>query len=482
MQQSEIDNLVSEALKKASSKYINKQFNESEELYRQILRVDIDNQEAMEMLSLTLSQNFKHDEAKQIGEKALSRDPSNYKVYNNLALINGTAGDHDEAVRLFKIAIKLNPSEAFLYTNLAIEIKKQGNEELALSMMADTAKRYSNSHHVWFNYGALAQEFGMYSLAKELYEKALYISPEMSVCHYNLSAVHFLLREYTEGWAEYEWRWKQFENLWKIRARIGLPYWSGESLAGKTILLYGEQGVGDTIMFARFVKDVKNLGAKTILLIVPTLYDLFRSCSGVDELVTVFHTYADYQCSLMSIPGILGMEYSDISCPHRYLSPTGLGDGDWDDYQGLKIGICWAGNPQHPNDRNRSIPLHHFESLSGFNLFSLQKDRRPHVYPDIGVVDYCANTNLQFVDMSEYMTDFNKTAKILDRLDVVVTADTALAHLSGALGKRTYVMLPKGPDWRWGLNDSTTNWYDDMTLCRQTTKGDWGGVFSELKV
>ncbi len=473
----EIDNLIAEALEKGALSYHQKKYQFAESLYKQILSIDPANMEAVEMLSLVLSKMKKHDEAKDIAIKLLNRNKDNYRLYNNLGLIYSDASENESAIQMFNMAIQLKPDEAYLHTNLAIEIKKC-DPRRAMSLMEITANRFSDSHHIWFNYGAMAQEFGMFDLAKYTYFKALAIDPEMAICHYNLSAVYFLTGDYKSGWREYEWRWKQFSHMSNIRDKIGLPYWSGESLEGKSIVLYGEQGAGDTIMFARFAKDVKALGARVVMLVIPELYDLFNSCSGVDELTTVFHGNADYQCSLLSVPGILGLGYEDIAWS-RYLAPFDLQDGTWD-YSGLKVGVCWAGNPMHPNDRNRSFHLRRMEPLSKFNLFSIQKDRRPHVYPDHGVVDYCEGADFNLVDMAEYMTDFNKTAKIIDGLDAVVTADTSLAHLAGALGKKTFMVLPHNPDWRWGLRGESTNWYPSMKIYRQEVAGDWGDVFNRI--
>lgn len=491
----EIEELISLGLERAYKEYAGGRFGPAVDFYMQLLRVDPDNSEAVEMGSLSLSQTGEHEKAVRLAEKAVLNDPDNFKLYNNLGLVYGRAGLREAAVKALRKAVRLNPSEAFLHTNLAIELKKTSYEE-CVAEMKKTAEDHPENEHVWFNWGAIVHEQGHYDEAAGLYQRALAVNPGMAVCHYNLSSVYFLQGDYERAWPEYEWRWVHFANFDRIRSRFRAPFWDGESLVGKTIVLYGEQGAGDTIMAARFVSDVKSLGAARVVLLVPPHLRALMASSGADEVLTKWDAPLDYHCSLLSVPGILKLGYKDVGRGTRYLDPVGSSDFDWSPYDGMtKIGLCWAGNPRHPNDHNRSIPLKEFAAIDlrkrmnnfrnsdrRFALFSLQKDRRPHVHPNMGAVDYCRGADEvgPMVDLSDRMKDFNETAKMIDGLDLVITADTSVAHLAGALGKKCLVLLPFNPDWRWGLGSEKTNWYPSVTLCRQTWK-DWYGAFSRVK-
>lgn len=442
----------------------------AEEMYRQILRVDPSNQRALKMGSLALSQTGKGSEAKEWAVRALAADPDNYQLYNNLGLIHGHLDEHEESLRCFETAIKMNGSEAFLYSNLAIQLKNKGDFEKSISVLDKALQLFPASEHLFFNYGAVVHEMAQYEQAIELYKKAIAINPELAVVHYNLSACYFLLGQWDLAWPEYEWRWKQFAQFAKVRNRFEQPYWQGEDLKGKTILLYTEQGVGDTLMTCRFVSSVKSRGGRVVLEVIAPLLDLMKSCEGADEVTSAYDGSLDYHCSLLSVPGILGIRPDTIPTQPKYLKSSLLDSPAWDLYVGLRVGICWAGNPQHPNDRHRSIPLRFFEKLAqnpDITLFGLQQDKRPHVYTGGSTIDFTEGAErVKFIDMAEFMTDFNRSAKIVENMDAVVTADTALAHLAGALGIFTCLLLPRLPDWRWGIDGENTPWYTNMRVYR----------------
>lgn len=470
----ETEELVLEALKKAHDYYSSGDYENSEELYRQILRVDPDNQEALEMGSLAISQNGKHYEAKDWTVRALVHDYKNYRLYNNLGLLHGALNEHEKAIRCFEEAIELNSDEPFLHTNLAIELKKAGDHERMFSVL-DRAIEKHNSEHVFFNYGAIVHEFGEIERATQFYKKALEIKYDFPVCHYNLSACYFLLGDYKNGWKEYEWRWKHFHTFAKLKDRFKEPYWQGEDLRGKTIVLYNEQGVGDTIMMSRFIPLIKNMGAKVVLECIAPLQELMKSCDGIDVLCERYSGPLDYHCSLMTIPSMF-----DIVPPANLRSNL-LRSSAWETYSRPRIGICWTGNPMHPNDRNRSCRLADFAGI-GSPLFSFQYDTRPHQYPDIGVVDYTkGGEELKVIDLKEHMKDFNCTAKLVEEMDVVVTVDSVIAHLAGIAGVPTFLLLPFVPDWRWGIQGEKTKWYPNFTIVRQRNHGRWDTVFEDVR-
>jgi hypothetical protein len=239
-----------------------------------------------------------------------------------------------------------------------------------------------------------------------------------------------------------------------------------------------EQGSGDAIMMCRYVKELQSMGAEVVMEIPAPLVSLMK-CLGV-EVCETYMGKADYHCSMLSIPGVLGISYDSIKATSglfdKALYPS---TPDWNKYTGMRVGICWAGSPQHPNDRNRSVMLRHFKHLGG-TLFGLQKDVRPHAYTDGAIINYMDGAEgIKFIDLSEHMGDFQKTLNLITNMDVIITVDTALAHLAGSIYKPTFLLLPNLPDWRWRLEGDRTKWYPSMKLYRN--KSGWEEVFDRVE-
>lgn len=452
-------NIIKIALKKALESFKSGQYAYAEEIYRQILRIS-EEREAYHIGSLVLTKTGKTDEGLSWALKAL-RMEEDYEIHNNVGLIYGLLNS-EKAIYHFEKAISLNPKETFLHVNLALEYKKRKDYKKAFYILESIEK----NEHVYFNYGSILHEMKRLEKAIECYEKSIAFR-EMSITHYNLSACYFLLSDYDKGWKEYEWRWLQFDKFAKIRQRFKEPYWNGEDLTNKTIVLYCEQGIGDIVMFYRFIKHLKG---RVVLECPSSLHSLFDM-----EVCEKYEGKLDYHCSIMSLPGIL--KCSIESDPYLTSNDIEIESN----VSEKKIGLCWTGNPNHPNDKKRSCLLSNFVPLGKFGkLFSFQKDIRPHAYNDGSVVNYLDTTDIRLVDLSHYMTDFNKTAKMLEQMDLVVTVDTSVAHLSGALGKKTFLLLPWLPDWRWGIDGEKTPWYSSVTLFRQEREGDWKPTFEKM--
>jgi hypothetical protein len=292
--------------------------------------------------------------------------------------------------------------------------------------------------------------------------------------------------------------------------------WDGKAdLNGKRVLIYGEQGLGDIIQFVRFTKFLKEKGAHVIVHCPTNLDAIIRRVEGVDETTNkdiynktdeVFPEY-DYQFSMMSFPYLLNL---DTISGKPYVKPatTAFKDYMQKEYgKTLNVGIVWAGNPAHPHDQRRSIPLENFRLLHdtpGVKLFSLQIESSKRQYgvtyrnlesvakpddtcinkfiPQHGIVDYSENCeDMKIVDLTKMIQSFDDTATILAGLDLVVCCDTATAHLAGAMGVPVWVAIPYNPDWRWELKGDTTYWYDSMKLYRQPERDDWKSVFERMQ-
>jgi hypothetical protein len=465
MKEEEIKEIVYQALDKAYQYFSQNDFPNAEELYRQILRVDPTNIIALQMIILALCKNKNFEDAKLFITKAINLHPNDYQIYNNAGLTYGTLEDHQLAIGYFEKAISLNP-EPFLYTNLALEYKKMGDINKCYHVFQGLLDKNINSEHVYFNYGSFVHGLGDLDHAIKLYSKAIEINSAFAAAHYNLAICYLLSGKYLEGWKEYEWRWEQFAHFAGVRKRFTQPYWDGRHC--DKLLLYTEQGVGDTLMFARYIPLVKERVGEVIFECVPELTPILRDFVTIEESPKEF----DAHCSLLSLPGVFGTTLENIPEPLSYTSQS-----RWDQFKDyFKIGICWSGSPNHPNDKNRSIPLKLFRpihDLPGVKLFSLQKH---NVVRNDGT-DLCLGTEgMKIVDLSENMTDWGVTAFIVENMDLIITADTAIAHLSASMGKPTRILLPTHSDWRWLLKGNTTPWYPSATLYR--SEGNWEEIIA----
>jgi hypothetical protein len=305
--------------------------------------------------------------------------------------------------------------------------------------------------------------------------------------------------KFKEGWERYEARWESFPQFKKIKERFDpTKEWVGQDLLGKKILIYVEQGAGDSIQFLRLCKNLKEQGAIVLFEEVSLLTSLMKTCPYIDEIIEVGKTLPehDYHQSVMSLPLYLNLGdpvKSLVNADNKYLfvnrndisNPGLLEDHSWEGYKdNFKIGICWAGNPVHKNDMIRSTWLKHFREISkipNVKLFSIQQDTRRRFWPSSGEVDLCEGADgLMVVDMAPYLRDFNCTASIIERMDLVITVDTSVAHLTGALGKPVWNLLSWHSDWRWRYDTDTTPWYPSMKLFRQKAIGDWEELFCRL--
>jgi hypothetical protein len=314
--------------------------------------------------------------------------------------------------------------------------------------------------------------------------RALQLKPDFAEAHKSLGMIWNLRGQFEQGWPEYEWRWKCKEFTPHIFPQ---PVWTGESLAGKAILLHAEQGFGDTIQFIRFASILKRQGATVILGCPNQLLQLLQGFPGVDLLIgenDVLPAF-DVHAPLLSLPGILKTTIETIpaSIPYFLAKPALL--EQWRDrlnkFEGFKIGISWQGNPFFRDDRLRSIPLRcfaHLAEIPGVHLIGLQRGfgiEQVEELRDLFPVADLGN------ELDRESGPFMDTAAVMKNLDLVITADTAVAHLAGALGVPTWVALSIAPNWRWMLGRSDSPWYPTLRLFRQKELGNWPAVFEEMK-
>ena len=399
-----------------------------------------------------------------------------------------------EALTSFERALALRADYADAEGNRGTTLHELGEWEEALASYAGALALRPADPLVLVNRGTTLQALRRHDEAIASYREALAIDPGYADAHWNLALYRLLHGNYAQGWAGYEWRLKRREKrsaqTTPPRHYTG-PRWRGDTaLQGRTILLHCEQGYGDAIQFCRYVRQVSDLGAHIILEAPRALLALLRSLEGSTqrgqgvqgvqwvESGTALPPY-DCHCPLMSLPLAFKTEINTIPAPRRYLQSNPATLNAWRERlgiaSGLHIGLVWSGSMHHQNDHQRSIALAELLAglPAGFQYVSLQKELHAadvatlHAHPEL----------LHFGDA---LADFADTAALCDLMDVVISVDTSVAHLAGALGRPVWVLLAEPPEWRWLLERQDSPWYPSARLFRQPQRGDWQGVLAEV--
>jgi hypothetical protein len=303
--------------------------------------------------------------------------------------------------------------------------------------------------------------------------------PDNAEAHWHLAGALLRRCDFDEGWREFEWRWRLRHSA--PRRSFTQPEWDGGDLQGRTILLYCEQGFGDVIQFIRYVPLVAKLGAPVIVPAPSQLARLLQSVPGARIVTNDPLPPFDLQLPLLSLPRVFNTGLQTIPAAIPYLHPDPLLVDQWKlktscPGNGMKVGLAWAGRATHPNDRNRSISLQRLSPLTEINgpvFFSLHKGE-----PAAQATNPPAGMKL--IDLMADVHDFADTAALIANLDLVITVDTAVAHLAGAMGKAVWVLLPFPSDWRWLLNRDDSPWYPTMRLFRQAQPGDWAAPILQI--
>lgn len=451
--------------------------------YRRAIEVDPNFAVAHNNLGKALLDKGQVDEAAAWIDRALRLQPDFVEAHNILGSILLERGDFDGAAASFRRVLELNPRHAAAHSNRGkiCAMRDQLDDaaaalELALQLQPDFAEAFSNL-------GLVRQEQGRVAEAIRTLEHAVQLKPSHAEAHKNLGIALLLAGELERGWAEYEWRQQADRNS---VAQFPQPLWDGGPLAGRTILLHTEQGFGDTLQFIRYAPLVRQHGGRVIVSCQPRLLPLLARCRGIDQLVAQGQPLPafDLHAPLMSLPRIFGTTLQTIPAevPYVWADPQRIEHWQrvFQAQAGCKIGIAWQGNPAYRRDRHRSIALAHFAPLAalpGVRLISLQKG--PAAQPATA-----AGHPFPVMELGEHFDEaagaFQDTAAVMQSLDLVITSDTVIAHLAGALGVRVWVAIPYAPDWRWLLEREDSPWYPSMRLFRQTERRTWPEVFERM--
>lgn len=376
----------------------------------------------------------------------------------------------------------MKPTNSDFYLNLGNALYQNKNSEQALKELANALQQNPKDHRIFINMSAASKSLGDFEASVDYIDKAISLKPNNAEALFSKSLLLLQLGDYLNGWELYEWRWKT-KKFTSPKRTFNKYAWNGEQkISGKTILIHWEQGLGDTIHFSRLIGEVLKKGASVIFEVQKPLYSLMKNFHPNIQVIDASSAlpYFDFYCPLLSLPHNLNLTLKNLPLFESYIKSDPLKKKAWTKIIGRKnksqFGICWSGSTTHKNDGNRSIRLIDFLEAFPKNhtLISLQKEVRAEDLPTLQ-----NNQNIQ--DYSQKIDDFSDTAAICDLMDIVVTVDTSIAHLAGAMGKPVFLLLPTSTDFRWLLNREDTPWYPSMRIFRQKTPGDWKPVFSKIK-
>lgn len=400
------------------------------------------------------------------------RQPDNADAAYNLGILYQGRGMLDEAAQAYGTAVRRSPAHTDARFSLGTVRQEQRRLDEAMDHYRNALNQAPDHIAARINLGTALYDRGHVAEANTAYEEAVKRGP-MAEAHWNLALVRLLQGDLRTGWEEYEWR-RRTKDFKKDTPILSSPQWAGEPGDGRTILLYAEQGLGDTIQFCRYAPLVAARGWRVVL---DVQAPLCRLLEGAFDGVRIIAQGSeppphDVHCPLMSLPYVFGTTLETIPAQVPYLPATTAGREERLG-PGPRVGLVWAGNPAHRNDAGRSIPAASLRGLletPGIRFFSLQKEPRP------GDRALIASWNTGFTDLGPEIGDFVDTAEILAALDLVIVVDTSVAHLAGALGRPTWVLIPPVPDWRWLMDREDSPWYPTARLFRQNPEESWDDV------
>lgn len=497
---------------------LNHQRGKAGEAYRLItaaLKVNPRSPEALSNLAMVLHALKRYAEALASLDKALALDPGNLGAIGNRGNVLSDLGRPAEAIAAFDAvltreprhvpslvsrgnaraalggaeqaladydaALRLAPGHPIALFNQGNALRLLGRDDEALAAYDRALAALPSHPGAWLNRGLSLAALNRHREAIESYERVLALVPDHADARFNAALSRLTLGDYRRGFQDYEWRWRRAGMAARKDLR-GAPRLGEAPVSGRTLLLHAEQGLGDTVQFARYAPQLAREGARLVLEVQPELKELMAGLQGIASVVSRGEPLPafDLHCPLASLPLACKTELETVPAEIPYLHASPARIERWrarlDALPRPLVAVAWSGRMSHVNDRNRSIPLETLEPVLGFpgiKFVSLQRDLRA---ADAERLSH----DSRIVHIGEELGDFADTAAVLALADLVVSVDTSVAHVAGAMGRPTIVLLPYQPDWRWTLDRESSPWYPDLKLLRQTRPGDWGGVIDRL--
>jgi Flp pilus assembly protein TadD len=445
----------------------------------QVLEIEPGHAGARNNLGIVRHAQGRLDEAVALYREAIALAPDNVHALTNLGVALQASGDASGARRALDAALAAAPENAAVLLNLGNLELGEGMPEKAEALYRQIIEGDPRSAPAHVNLGRALKEQGRVAEALSACVSARGLDPSLPAAHWNEGLCRLLLGDYARGWQGFAWR----ERAEAVPPH-GLPHpaWNGEPLAGRHLLVHAEQGLGDTLQFVRFVPRLQSFEPASVTVLCQSpVVDLIAQVAGIGKVVGPEASLegVDLRVPLLDLPRHLRIALPDLvtDAPYLFADPakTALWQARFAQMPRPRVGLVWKGRPQHANDRNRSMPLAALAAafqVPGITWFSLQLDptsTEAALLDEAGVVALGATF--------ETMDD---TAAAVMALDLVVTVDTSIAHLAGALGKPVWVLLPAVPDWRWLLNRSDSPWYPTAKLFRQPARGDWASVATAI--
>jgi tetratricopeptide (TPR) repeat protein len=453
------------------------------DVYAQLIKLQPNSPDALVDYGEMLRARGQFADALAAFDRAIAAGPNFAVAHNGRGLVLHDLNDPVAAASSYRRALELDPDNAGIRTNLGYALELAGKFDEAIAELERAVALRPDLVDAVGNLGNCYRDVGRWADADAQYVRALRLEPDSPRVHFNRALLLLLMGKFEEGWTEYEWRWRLFAD----RKRTFLqPRWLDADISGKTILLYAEQGLGDTIQFARYATMVaQERGAKVILECHAELEPLLRGLAGVSQCFVrgaALPTF-DFHAPLVSLP-LSFATFSIEAIPHSvpYLRADDAKAHAWRERLAaepakLRVGLAWAGDPTHKLDLMRSCTLKTLAPLAeleGVGFYSLQKGGRAAKAQDVPA-------GMKFFDFTAELRDFSDTAALMANLDLIISVDTSIVHMAGALGRRVFTLLPFNPDFRWLLDRADSPWYPTMKLFRPTRPGDWERVMANVK-
>jgi tetratricopeptide (TPR) repeat protein len=491
------------------------QWAQAEALSREALRFQPRHSASLQLLGLVALRRGDARGALAFLGKAVKYDPKNAVAHMNLGYAQQQAGQNAEALSSYNRSASLRPDHAEAHCNrgnVLLALGRAGEAltayDRALGLRPDIPEALDGRGNALADLGRFDESLAAYARALEVrpdyvealgnrafvltdlnryaealrdYDAALALRPGFGRLHFDAAMALLVTGDFGRGWREFEWRWRVEGGEQRPRG-FAQPQWLGDAeLAGRTILLHAEQGLGDSLHFCRYVPLVAARGARVLLEVQQPLTRLLAGLPGVAQVIAHGERLPEFDqhCPLLSLPLAFGTDLASIPAPRAYLSADAAAVARWSEALGERrvprVGLAWSGSVRHRNDRNRSVPLGTLARLlaPGVEFVSLQKELRTEDRKALRAIPALRH-------FEDEMHDFADTAALVDCLDLVITVDTSVAHLAGALGKPVWILLPYAPDWRWLLEREDSPWYPSARLFRQPALGDWASVLDRV--
>jgi tetratricopeptide (TPR) repeat protein len=444
------------------------------ELFRKMLQKDPEHSGSLHRLGAIEAQLGHDQEAAGLLQRAIAIDDSSPASRYILGCLLQSAGSNEAAGDSYRRALALDSAYAPAHLNLGVICQQSGDTEAALSHFRAATAAAPADPYAWINLGYALERSRRLNEARAAYDRALEIDPANVGATFDRSMVLLALGEYETGWRDYDYRWQA---TGYPRPAYSQPEWDGSSLAGQTLLLYTEQGYGDAVQFARYATLAAQRGARVVLRCPRELHELLGTIAGVTRIIAPDEAVPfDLHASLLSLPRLFRTTAASIPAATSYIRADPARTSAWEERIGpgggtLNVGLVWASQSKMPNAAQKSMRLRDLAALGEVpkvRFFSLQVGEAGR--------DAASSPPFPVADLTGEIRGFADTAAIIASLDLVISVDTAVAHVAGALGARVWTMLQYAPDWRWYPDASTTAWYPQMRLYRQPAPGDWASV------